>query len=164
MPLFSIGHSNVEIEKFLALLAQHNIEILVDVRSAPYSRYNPQFNRETLQKSVQQNGLEYFYLGDKIGGMPKDPQLLTPEGHVDFARIEATDFYQKGIAVLEELGAQQRVAFMCAEADFRHCHRYNLITRTFVKRGFVVTHILHSGTTVDSVATDFTPAQQSFGF
>ncbi len=164
MSLFSIGHSNIETEKFLALLVQYNIEILVDVRSAPYSRYNPQFNRETLQRSVLASGLEYLYLGDKIGGMPKAPQLLTPERQVDFERIEAAGFYQTGIAQLQELATQNRAAFMCAEADFRHCHRYKLITRTLVKRGFIVTHILHSGATIASVATDFMPAQQSFGF
>src|SRR5947207_14891331 len=88
--LYSIGHSNVAAERLIALLEQHRIRTLCDVRSAPYSRYNPQFNRETLATTLQAAGIVYRFMGDRLGGIPADSALRTEDGaQPDYARIAA---------------------------------------------------------------------------
>src|SRR3954453_23835330 len=90
-PLYSIGHSNVAAERLIALLEQHSIRTLCDVRSAPYSRYKPQFNRETLAETLRAAVILYRFMGDTLGGMPADAALRTEDGaHADYARIAAS--------------------------------------------------------------------------
>lgn len=159
--LFSIGHSNASIEKFLALLKQHEIGLLADVRSQPYSRYNPHFGREALKQAVMAKDIKYVFLGDRIGGKPANADLILPNGKVDYEKLSATEVFQSGIDQLLELAESHKVSFMCAEADYKHCHRYWLITRTLVQRGINVQHILHTGEIVRSTATEFKSAQPS---
>ena len=161
MPLFSVGHSNASIEGFVELLRQHRIDLLVDVRSKPYSRYNAHFSREPLKQSLNEQGIEYTFLGDRIGGKPEDEVFYFQSGKVDYERLAAAPFFLIGIERLISLGHNRRVAFMCAEADYKHCHRYWLITRTLVSQGIEVQHILHTGEMVGSEAQDFQPAQPS---
>lgn len=161
MTLYSIGHSNISIEAFLALLQHHQITVLVDTRSQPYSRYNPQFRREALQQAVMAQGFAYHFLGDRIGGKPAEAKFYLPNGKVDYDLLRAAPAFQAGIKQLLALAGQQRVAFMCAEADYKHCHRYWLITRTLVEQGVAVEHILPAGDTASSSARDFEPAQPS---
>lgn len=159
--LHSIGHSNASIEKFLALLKQHEIGLLADVRSQPYSRYNPHFGREALKQVVMAEGINYVFLGDRIGGKPANADLILPNGKVDYEKLAATEVFQFGIDQLLKLAESDKVGFMCAEADYKHCHRYWLITRTLVERGIEVQHILHTGEVVGSAAAEFQPAQPS---
>jgi len=161
MTLYSIGHSNTSIETFLSLLQRHKIELLVDTRSQPYSRYNPHFSREALKQSVNEQGIEYVFLGNRIGGKPENKEFYLPTGKVDYAAVAESAVYLSGIEQLLRLAANRRVAFMCAEADFRHCYRYWLITKTLVERGIEVQHILHNGEVIRSAAVDFQPAQPS---
>jgi uncharacterized protein (DUF488 family) len=161
MTLYTIGHSNADSEAFVALLQRHAIELLVDTRSQPYSRYTPQFNRETLKATVNSAGIAYAWMGDSLGGRPVGEQFYFASGKVDYDLLEQTEFYQAGLEKLLALAAEWRVAFMCSEADYHHCHRYNLITRTLVKRGFGVTHILQSGEMLSSTAADFAVQQPS---
>ncbi|MDX2039802.1 MAG: DUF488 domain-containing protein [Acidobacteriota bacterium] len=161
MKLFSIGHSNATIEAFLNLLRRNEIAVLVDTRSQPYSRYNPHFSREALKQSVNEQGIEYAYLGNRIGGKPEGREFYFPNGKVDFEALSQSSVFLTGIEQLLKLAELRTVAFMCAEADYRHCHRYWLITRTLVERGIEVQHILHTGEIVGSVAAEFQPAQPS---
>ena len=161
MKLYTIGHGNAESNALLALLKRYAVELLVDTRSQPYSRYNPQFNRETLKQAVNEAGIAYAFMGDSLGGRPGGAQFYFPSGKVDYDLLEQAEFYQAGVEKLLALAAECRVAFVCSEADYHHCHRYNLITRTLVRRGIAVTHILPAGETIDSVATEFAAAQPS---
>lgn len=161
MNLFSIGHSNVSLDRFVELLQQHRIDWLVDTRSKPYSRYNPHFSRDPLKHSLNEQGFEYIFLGNLIGGKPEGEAFYFQNGKVDYALLSDAPFYREGIEKLIALGQQKRVAFMCAEADYKHCHRYWLITRTLVTRGIQVQHILHTGETVSSIAAEFEAAQPS---
>jgi uncharacterized protein (DUF488 family) len=159
MKLYTIGHGNAEANAFLALLRQYEIELLVDTRSQPYSRYNPQFNRETLKQTVNEAGIAYVFMGDAIGGRPAGAEFYFPSGKVDYDLLEQAEFYQAGLEKLLALAAECRVAFMCSEADYHHCHRYNLITRTLVRSGVEVTHILHSGRAINSTPEMFASHQ-----
>jgi uncharacterized protein (DUF488 family) len=159
MALYSIGHSNATIHALLDLLRRYKIGTLVDARSRPYSRYNPHFSRSPLQQSLKEAGVEYVYLGREIGGRPEDPKLYFENGKVDYEAVAQSPLYLEGIERLLTLSADRRLAFMCAEADYKHCHRYWLITRTLVALGVEVRHILHSGEETVSQASDFEPAQ-----
>lgn len=161
MTLYTVGHSNAEIGAFLDLLRRHAIDLLVDTRSQPYSRYSPHFSRESLKMALAEAGIAYVFLGAQLGGRPAESTYYLPNGKVDYERLAEAPFYLAGIEQLIGLAEECRVAYMCSEADYKHCHRYWLITRTLVGRGIEVQHILHSGAVVASTAVEFEPAQPS---
>jgi len=143
--VWTIGHSNMSIERFLELLCAHEIELLVDVRTAPYSRHWPQFSRDALARSAQVNDVAYLFLGRELGGKPDDPALRGPHGLPDYDAIAATPLYQEGIARLTALARERRTAFMCSEGDPAQCHRERLVARTLRAEGWQVRHILTDG-------------------
>ncbi|HEY7093440.1 MAG TPA: DUF488 domain-containing protein [Ktedonobacterales bacterium] len=143
--IWTIGHSNMSIERFLELLRAHEIELLVDVRTAPYSRHWPQFSRDALARSVEADGITYLFLGRELGGKPDDPALRWPHGLPDYDAIAATPLYQEGIKRLTDLACKRRTAFMCSEGDPAQCHRERLVARTLRAEGWQVRHILTDG-------------------
>ncbi len=159
MVIYTIGHSNIEIGTFLGLLREHEIDLLADVRSQPHSRYSPHFNRESLQRALAQHDIAYLHLGTQLGGRPADREFYLANGKVNYPRLAESPAYLTGIERLLALAEDHRVAFMCSEADYQHCHRYWLITRTLVERGIVVQHILPTSETVASTAAEFVPKQ-----
>ena len=163
MTIYTIGHSNIAIGRFIDLLRLHLIDVLVDTRSQPYSRYAPHFNRESLKTSLQQAGIAYLYLGDELGGRPKDAWYYFPNGKVDYDRLEAAESYQEGLKQLKHAAEGRCLAMMCSEADYRKCHRYWLITRSLVNEGVEVHHILHSGDLVQTRPDAFAPAPRQLG-
>jgi uncharacterized protein (DUF488 family) len=156
MTIFTIGHSHIPIARVIELLKRHHIDMLVDARSQPQSRFAPQFKRKALRASLEQMGLAYRYLGDKLGGRPKDLQYYLPDGTIDYRRLAHALFYRDGLRELRQEAEQSRVAVMCAEANFRTCHRYWLITRSLVDEGVEVYHMLHSGELVGTSPNEFT--------
>jgi uncharacterized protein (DUF488 family) len=145
MSIYTIGHSNIAIARFLVLLRSYSIQVLVDARSQPYSRYAPQFNRESLKTSMEQAGIAYLHLGDQLGGRPRGARYYLPEGGVDYDHLAEAPFYREGIERLQREATGRCLVIMCSEADYKNCHRYNLITRSLVKEGIGVHHILRSG-------------------
>jgi uncharacterized protein (DUF488 family) len=144
--LYTIGHSNVATERLIALLEQHSIRTLCDVRSAPYSRFNPQFNREALAETLKIAGITYRFMGDTLGGKPAEGALRTEDGALpDYAKIAASADFQRGIEQLIDLGRRAPTAFMCGEADYHTCHRHRLIAPALIERGVLVWHILPDG-------------------
>ncbi len=150
--LYSVGHSNHDAAKFLGLLKQHHIETLVDVRSAPYSRYCPQFNRPALEQLVTGEGIQYIYMGDQLGGMPKDESLYDDTGSPDYDRIAAAPFFIDGIRQLIALLPDARCAMMCAEENPQHCHRHRLVEPALVASGIEIRHIRGDGRVESSEA------------
>jgi len=140
--IYTIGHSNHETETFVTLLRQHGIELLIDVRSSPYSRYVPQANRETLARALQAAGIAYGWLGDRLGGKPGGVA-------VDYDELRASPSFRQGIDHLVALAAQRRTAIMCAEGDHRQCHRHKLITPALLDQAICVHHIQPDGSLVD---------------
>ncbi len=144
-PLFTIGHSNLEIEVFLAVLAQHRIQTLCDVRSRPASFRFPQFNREPLEGGLASAGVRYEFLGGTLGGRPADPRVYREDGLVDYAaRRRAPDF----AAGLERALAFSRtsvIALMCAEEDPLQCHRFLIICPALIERDVTPAHIRRDG-------------------
>ena len=151
--IYTIGHSNHSLERFLALLTGAGIAELADVRSQPVSRWAPQFNKETLQHALHDRGCAYLYLGRELGGRPKDASLTT-NGRPDYEKMARTDSFRDGIAKLLNESAQHRVALMCAERDPVDCHRFLLISRYLANQGVPVAHILADGTIEAHEATE----------
>ena len=144
--LFSIGHSNVENRALIDLLRQHAIATVCDVRSAPYSRYNPQFNREALAAALHDAGIAYRFMGDVLGGKPIASALRTADGALpDYDKIWVEPSFVRGLEQLITLGMAAPTAFMCAEADYHSCHRHRLIAPALIERGVTLWHIMHDG-------------------
>jgi uncharacterized protein (DUF488 family) len=143
--IYSVGHSNHEIGHFLALLSRQRIQAVVDVRSSPWSRFSPQFNRQALEHSLASNGMHYVFLGRELGGRPEDDLFYDEQGHVLYSKVAATPLFESGMRRLVDDGREQTIAMMCSEEDPTECHRRLLITRVLVERGVRVKHIRGDG-------------------
>jgi uncharacterized protein (DUF488 family) len=153
LTLYTIGHSNHTMEVFVDLLRRHKITTLVDVRSQPYSRWAPHFNKQTLAPSLRKIGLAYVYLGGSLGGRPSDLGLYDGEGderRPSYERVAATPNFQTGLDHLISLAGSGGTAIMCAEGDHNRCHRNHLITPHLLERGARVMHIRPDGETVEA--------------
>ena len=149
--IHTVGHSDHTTEAFVDLLRRHEITLVVDVRSQPYSRWADQFNRETLARDLEDAGIAYRFMGDVLGGRPADPSLYDPgQDRPDYRRVEQTPAYRTGIERLIELARARRVALMCGEGDHRDCHRHLLVAQTLLARGVRVLHVQPDGRTVEA--------------
>lgn len=151
--LWTIGHSNHALDGFLALLRGATIACIIDVRSAPFSRRMPHFNRERLRSSLAGAGVGYIHLGRELGGRPADPALLTG-GMADYERMAASDAFKRGLEQSIALASESRHALTCAERDPLDCHRCLLVARAAVERGVGVRHILGDGAVIDHLAIE----------
>lgn len=142
--IFTIGHSNVGVDAFIALLRRHAITAVADVRSQPYSRYLPHFSRETLKASLQDAGIAYVFLGRELGARPDDPACYV-DGKALYERIAGTALFQDGLARLDRGMRTSRIALLCAEKDPLTCHRAILVCRHLRRPGLAIDHILADG-------------------
>lgn len=142
--VYTIGHSNHTADWLVHLLRSHEIVLLADVRSSPFSRHNPQFNAHPLRDDMRAAGIQYTGMHE-LGGKPDSPELLQRDGTPDYDRIEASHRFIAGLARLMDLAAAQRVAILCAEADPMECHRERLVATALRRRGVEVRHILADG-------------------
>jgi len=144
-PLYTIGHGNRRIDELLALLKEYGIGYLVDVRSQPYSKFNPQFNRENLERSAKEEKIRYVYMGDLLGGRPKDLSCYT-YGRVDHELIKTKDFFKKGIRRLKTAYEKDLlIAIMCSESKPSECHRTKLIGEALAADNIILKHINEHG-------------------
>jgi len=129
----------------IGLLHQYGIKYLIDVRSRPYSGYNPQYNREHIAAYLQQNSISYVYMGHLLGGHPPDGTCYTDD-RIDYRKVRTKDFYLNGIARLATAYQKQiPVAIMCSEAKPQNCHRAKLISDTLVSNNIYVQHVDEAG-------------------
>ena len=142
--VFTVGHSNHTLEAFLELLREHRVDALADVRSAPYSRFNPQFNREPFAAALKEIGIRYVYLGRELGGRSENFECYDEEGRIVYDRVAATATFKRGLARVVDGAARHRIALMCAEKEPLECHRTLLVACELDKRGVEVDHI-HAG-------------------
>jgi uncharacterized protein (DUF488 family) len=145
LTIYTIGHSNHPLERFLELLKKHGIELVVDVRSRPYSRYVPHFNRRALENALKREGIEYHFLGDKLGGQPEDEAFRRKDGTVDYGRLLRSPRLREGIGEVIALAARFRLVLLCGEEDPGKCHRKRLLAPLFRERGIKVLHIRGDG-------------------
>jgi uncharacterized protein (DUF488 family) len=143
--IFTIGHSIHSTERIIDLLKSNRVDVLVDVRSEPYSRKVPHFNKDKLEKDVQKNGLRYLFLGKELGGRPSKREFCDLEGFVLYRKIADSPDFQSGIARLMDGLKNYRIALMCGEENPANCHRRLLIGRVLSGIGVEVLHIRGDG-------------------
>lgn len=143
--IYTIGHSSHSYEEFASLLVAHRIDVVVDTRSAPYSRFAPQFDREILQRRLAGSEIKYLFLGSELGGRPKSPDYYDNRGRVLYGRMKSDRAFAAGIERLERGIAEFRVALLCGEEDPANCHRRLLVGRVLVERGHELLHIRADG-------------------
>jgi len=145
MVIYTIGHSNHPPEKFLGLLRAHQIEAVADLRSRPYSRFVPHFNRDALKNLLEAAGLRYLFFGKELGGKPQDLERPLAD-EVVWEHIRARPQFQAGLERLLGEARKARICVLCSEADPARCHRGQLIAPELEARGAQVEHILADGT------------------
>jgi uncharacterized protein (DUF488 family) len=142
--VYTIGHSTHPVERLIELLALHGVTAVADVRSQPYSRFNPQFNREPLRVSLKAAGISYVFLGHELGARTDDRGCYV-EGRVQYDLLARTRPFQAGLDRLAGGAGSHRIALLCAEKDPLVCHRGILICRHLARRGIGAEHILEDG-------------------
>lgn len=141
--IYSIGHGNKRIEDFIFELKSFNIEYLLDIRSKPFSKWNPQFNQEVLEFELKTNGMVYVFVGDTLGGLPEDRTCYDLEGKVVYDYIKEKDFFKEGLNRLTRANDKQvRLAIMCSETKPEECHRSKLIGQELLKNNIAIKHIV----------------------
>lgn len=155
----TLGHSRHPLADFVALAHRHGIETVVDVRGQPYSRANPQFNRDAFETALYGAGLGYRWEGERLSGRPKDRRFYGSSGKVLWADLRAWPPVGEGIDEMRDLGGRERIALVCAEEDPVCCHRRILLTSLLEQRGVEVRHIRGDGT----VETELEAAARAAG-
>ena len=142
--VFTVGHSNHPLEGFVALLLQHGVTALADVRSVPHSRRHPHFNRAALAAALEARGIDYVFLGRELGGRTRDPALYE-HGRVSYERVLRTEAFRAGIGRVLRGAARHSIVLMCAEREPLDCHRTLLVARALDLRGLEILHIHADG-------------------
>jgi uncharacterized protein (DUF488 family) len=141
VPFFTIGYGARSLDAFLAVLKANDITYILDIRSAPYSRFKPEFSKNALEAAAKAAGFTYVYMGDTLGGQPQDTTCYE-DGKVVYDRVKERPFFREGIARLRRASERNlRVALMCSEGKPEQCHRTVLIGQALVDLGIGVAHI-----------------------
>ena len=145
-PVFTVGHSNHTPEKFSSLLQMHGVDTVVDVRTAPYSRHLPHFNKEHLAEALKQIGVRYVFRGKELGGQPTERACYDADGHVKYDDLAQTPAYGEAIDRIVDRAVERRLALMCSEKEPLDCHRTLMVSQSLAQRGVAVSHIKADGT------------------
>jgi uncharacterized protein (DUF488 family) len=143
--VFTIGHSTLPYERFIALLRHAGVNAIADIRTSPFSRHFPQFNRDNLKSQLRLDGVSYVFLGKELGGRPRD-RMLYRDGVADYEKMATCETFGEGLQRVVEGAKRYRIALMCSEHDPVDCHRCLLVSRALLKKGVRVGHILSDGT------------------
>ena len=161
--IWTVGHSTQDLDAFLGLLRDHSVEVVADVRSQPFSRRNPQFNKDNLRTALLELDIQYVFLGLELGGRPPEPEFYDKEGHVLYGAVARTERFDSGLRRLLQGSNNYRVAMLCSEEDPTHCHRRLLVTRVLCERGISVEHIRGDGHIVHEIELGALPQDISQG-
>jgi uncharacterized protein (DUF488 family) len=142
--IYTIGHSTHSTERFFELLRPHGVTAIADVRSVPFSRYNPQFNLDLLSAASKECGIEYVFVGKELGARSDDPSCYE-RGRVRYDRLAKAPTFQAGIERVLRGARKYRLVLMCAEKEPLDCHRTLLVSRELERRGTSIVHILADG-------------------
>ncbi len=151
--IYSIGHGNKEIQSFISELKAYDIQFLLDIRSKPYSKWNPQFNQAQLENELDRHNIKYVFVGDTLGGLPSDRSCYDYNGKVVYDLIKEKDFFKEGLNRLITAHEKKvNLAIMCSETKPEECHRSKLIGQELLKENISVNHIV-SNTRIKSQQT-----------
>ncbi|MBE9012807.1 DUF488 domain-containing protein [Pseudanabaenaceae cyanobacterium LEGE 13415] len=159
--IYTVGHGNRNFAAVRELLRARECDYLVDVRSSPYSKFNPDFNVDQLRKSTASTGITYVFMGDQLGGRPKDPQVYSSDGKIDYAKLRLQEHFKAGLERLQNAVEKRlHVCIMCSELKPEDCHRSKLIGAELLNCGIKVIHIDGTGQnssqeeTLNKIASD----------
>src|SRR5262249_44092542 len=139
--LFSIGHSNLEFERFVLLLQEAKVTAIADVRSQPFSKWLPWSNRTNLEQGLATHKIRYHFFGDLLGGRPQSTEVYDSDSRVNYERVKTKAAFQRGLDLLAEAVEDSRVAMLCSEEDPMDCHRGLLVAPAMKERGLPAIHI-----------------------
>lgn len=142
--IFTVGHSTHMLKQFIDLLQKHAVTAVADVRSVPYSRWQPQFNQSPLKQGLVPHRISYVFLGEELGARSNDTSCYV-DGRVQYRRLAETATFRSGIERLRLGSKRERIAVVCAEAEPIECHRMVLVARELEAIGIRVMHILPTG-------------------
>lgn len=143
--LHTIGYGARTVEQLIEALKANGIEYLLDVRSSPYSKFKPEFAREALETVLKTHDIRYLFMGDTLGGQPRDPDCYTG-GKVDYDKVRQQPFFQAGLERLRKAHEQRvRAALMCSEGKPEQCHRSKMIGQALAAIGIPLRHIDEEG-------------------
>jgi len=143
--IYTIGHSNHKWETILPLLKMHNVELLVDVRSRPVSRFTPFTNKGRFPGLLAAEGVDYLFKGEALGGKPEDPSRYDEEGRPDYAKMAKDAGFRAGVVDLVAVAGDRNTAIIRSEGDPAECHRRLLLARALESHGVQILHILKTG-------------------
>lgn len=157
--IFSIGHGNKKIDCFISELKSFGIKYLLDIRSKPFSKWNPQFNQSELKAKLDESGIKYVFMGDNLGGLPQDRSCYDFNGKVIYTEITKKEFFKKGLErliVAHEKGIP--LVIMCSETKPEECHRSKLVGQELLKNHISLKHIIsdHVVKSQETIMTELT--------
>jgi uncharacterized protein (DUF488 family) len=143
--LHTIGYGARTLDELVAALKAYRIDYLLDVRSAPYSKFKPEFSKDALEAALKLRGIHYLFMGDTLGGQPRHPHCYT-DGKVDYDQVRQQPFFHAGLERLRKAHEQRvRAALMCSEGRPEQCHRSKMIGEALAAAGIPVRHIDENG-------------------
>jgi uncharacterized protein (DUF488 family) len=148
--IYTVGHSKHSFENFAELLARHSIQLVIDVRTHPRSRFAPWSTKGKIEEALGSLGIEYDYMGDALGGHPDDEDAYDKDEKVVYERIAYKPEFRNGITKVLSLSEIKRLALMCTEGKPQDCHRHPLLARQLIERGAEVVHIRPNGRLVNA--------------
>ena len=141
-PIHTVGHSNLSAESLVGMLKRRGITQVIDVRSTPYSRYVPQFNRNNIRVTLERNSIGYTHMGDALGDRPQDDRLYDRNGRANYGLMAQEKAFQDAILQVEQVAEDSHTALMCTEADPLRCHRTLLVSQELASRGANIIHLM----------------------
>jgi uncharacterized protein (DUF488 family) len=138
----TIGYGDKDMKEFMQILNKYNVNYIVDVRSFPYSKYYPEYNKDVFEAQLIRKKISYKWLGHLLGGRPDESSAYDEDGTVDYVKLVKTKSFLKGLEQLEELILTNNVAVMCSEGDPIKCHRFLAISRELSKKEYIIAHII----------------------
>ena len=143
--IYTIGYTGFSLSEFLNVLKNYKIQVVIDVRSSPYSERYPNYNRPNLEDTLKKSGIYYRNYADEFGARQDNPIYYT-DGYLDFKKFSKSQAFQNGVVkIRNSLDKGYLIAFLCAEKDPIQCHRAILVSREFSDLGYNVHHILTNG-------------------
>ena len=142
--VFTIGHSVSPIEEFMDLIKAFGINCIVDVRSIPYSKYAPQYNKDSLKEYLSRNQVRYLSMGKEFGARRDEKELYAREGYLDFNKVRLSKSFLQGVErIMQGLAKGFVIALMCTEKVPVDCHRTIMVAKGLHDKGIEVAHITH---------------------
>lgn len=152
--VFTLGLANQPWDRVRERLSAVSVDKVIDVRSRPFARYAPQFDREELEGGLADAGIEYEWLGRHLGQRPDGAEFYDAAGHTLYDRVAAQPWFMKAIGRVEYEAERRTLVLICQEEEPERCHRWALIGKVLADRGVRILHLRKDGTIEEQARVD----------